>query len=61
MLVSVLVASCDLVKVKNEGTDSVEAPRAVARANDHYLYASDLDGIVPAGTSMQDSTNRMLA
>jgi hypothetical protein len=61
ILFSVLVASCDLVKVKDEGVGIEEQSKAIARANDHYLYASDLDGIVPTDASVQDSTNRMAA
>jgi hypothetical protein len=61
ILFSVLVASCDLVKVKDEGVGIEEQSKAIARANDHYLYASDLDGIVPTDASVQDSTNRMVA
>jgi len=31
-------------------------PEAVARVNDSYLYREDLKGLVPAGTSKEDST-----
>lgn len=31
-------------------------PEAVARVNDFYLYREDLKGLVPAGTSKEDST-----
>ncbi len=32
-----------------------QKPQAVARVNDAYLYKEDLKGIVPAGTSKEDS------
>ncbi len=62
IIAAVLTSSCDLVKVKDDASalDSNQ-PRAIARVNDHYLYAIDVDGIVSADVSAEDSTNIMTA
>lgn len=41
--------SCDLLPEKEKKGD------VVARVSDKYLYAEDLEGLVPAGTSKKDS------
>lgn len=42
------IVSCDYFR-------ETEKPQAVARVNDAYLYESDLSGLVPEGTSREDS------
>lgn len=44
----VLLSSCDFFKPEAK-------PQALARVNDSYLYKEDLKGIVPPGTSKEDS------
>ncbi|CAM4045008.1 hypothetical protein FLAN108750_07310 [Flavobacterium antarcticum] len=44
-----LFASCTYFKKEND-------PQAVARVGDSYLYASELDSLVPKNTSKEDST-----
>src|SRR6187402_1845146 len=57
--VAFLLASCDFLQMKKE----VKAPerKAIARANDKYLYQDDLIGIVTEKTSKEDSAARVTA
>ena len=61
LLIVASISSCDLLQVKDDGTNAQEAAKPIARANDHYLYVSDIEGIIPVDASVQDSTNRMVA
>ena len=61
LLIIASISSCDLLQVKDDGKVAQEAPKPIARANDHYLYVSDIEGIIPIDASVQDSTNRMVA
>jgi len=55
-----LLQSCDLIKRKKE--ESVDANRkALARVNNVLLYEDELEGIVPAKTTKDDSTARINA
>ena len=58
--VLVALGSCDLVKVKDEAANK-ELPTPIARVNDNYLYASEIQGIVSSETSVIDSVNLMSA
>ena len=46
VVVVIFLAGCDLVQVKDDTLKNNDAPQAVARVNDTYLYKTDLDGIV---------------
>lgn len=48
LLLPFLMTSCKESPLKGTG-------KILAKAQDHYLYASDLKGLVPAGTSKKDS------
>jgi len=48
LLLTFLMISCNESPSKGSG-------KILAKAQDHYLYASDLAGLVPAGTSKKDS------
>lgn len=53
------LSSCEFFKIKeSEPVDSLERP-PVARAHDAFLYAEDLEGIVPKGMSAEDSVYRI--
>jgi hypothetical protein len=54
-----LVAGCDLIQMKRNGTGEDESRQSVARVNNAYLYKDELLGIVPAGTSPEDSAIRV--
>ncbi|RZJ31546.1 MAG: hypothetical protein EOO48_01750 [Flavobacterium sp.] len=47
IVLALLLASC--------GKNHDAKPESVARVNDSYLYKDDLKGLVPAGTSKEDS------
>lgn len=51
------LSGCDLIKMKGEQQNGER--RAVARANNTYLYQDELAGIIPHGTSKEDSAARM--
>ena len=59
ILIVASLASCDLVKVKDE--DQKNMPTPIARVHDNYLYASEIEGIITAETSLVDSANLMNA
>ena len=61
ILLATLVASCDLVKVKDEEGPKQEVRRPIARVHDNYLYAAEIEGIVSANVSEEDSANLMTA
>ncbi|MBN9283216.1 MULTISPECIES: hypothetical protein [Flavobacterium] len=48
ILGALTVLSCDYFKAKHK-------PEAIARVNDSYLYSDEIKGLVPAGTSKEDS------
>ena len=54
-----LLAGCDFFKMKKD--EKVSARKAIARANDTYLYQDDLVGIVTEKTSKEDSAARVTA
>lgn len=54
-----LLVSCDLIKMKenpgisNQSTEEV----AIARVHNLFLYPSDLEGVIPKGSTAADSAN----
>ena len=52
-----LLGACDLVQIKNEGEAAVDAPKPIARVNNSYLYATDLEGLIGSEISAKDSAN----
>ncbi len=55
----VLLFSCELLQVKTEKENRLSTEKPIARANQGYLYQSDLEGIVVGGTSVEDSVARV--
>ena len=51
--------SCDLLQVKNESKENEPIQKPLARVHTAYIYANDLEGIVPEGSSKADSTGRV--
>lgn len=51
--------SCDLLQVKDENVNNQAKKVAVARVHDALLYKTDLDGMISAGTSNDDSIARI--
>ena len=54
------LSSCEFLKMKDVvGEDQEAELQPVARVHDTYLYTADLEGLVPEGTSVEDSANRV--
>lgn len=51
--------SCELLQVKKQDEQKTLEKKPVARVHDAYLYETDLEGIVPEGTSETDSAGRV--
>lgn len=54
-----ILSSCEFFKMKNSEVEIVDAKIPVARAHDVFLYSEDLEGIAPAGMSVEDSADRV--
>jgi hypothetical protein len=54
-----MLAGCDFLQMKKEEKEPLR--KAIARANDTYLYQDDLIGIATGKTSKQDSAARVSA
>jgi len=59
MSIVAFLASCDLIRMKKNNTSSDQERKRVARVNDAYLYSDELNGIVPASASREDSAARV--
>jgi len=59
IVVGLMFTSCDFLQIKKETKEPER--KAVARANDTYLYQDDLIGIATGKTSKEDSTARVTA
>jgi hypothetical protein len=51
-----LLASCEFLQFKKD-REPEEGPRLLARVREHYLYASDVADLIPAGTTPEDSAD----
>ena len=60
VLASFVIQSCDLIRMKDQTREN-DLRKAVARANDVYLYADELSGIVTGNLSKEDSSARVSA
>lgn len=58
-VIAVTLVSCELLQVKKESETKVPEQKPVARVHNAYLYETDLEGIVPEGTSETDSAGRV--
>ena len=61
LLLSFSLGSCEFFKMKNDGLGTEDERVPVARVNNAFLYHDELTGIVPAGTTKEDSTTRVEA
>lgn len=60
MLILVLTSSCELIQMKRQ-QQADQSRIVVARVQNTYLYKDDLDNLVSAGISKDDSTSRVEA
>jgi len=61
VLTLLFLTSCDLIRMKQEDQTTLPERKAVARANDKYLYQDELVGIVDQNSTAEDSTARVTA
>jgi len=61
VLLAIIVASCDLIRMKKEESAAVPSRKPVARVNDKYLYQDELVGIVDQNSTADDSAARTTA
>jgi len=54
-----IFSACDLIKMKDETAIVEESEKAIARAHDQYLYASDIEPMITPGMSESDSAERV--
>jgi hypothetical protein len=54
------LASCDLIKMKEEPQLNEEKANPIARVGDQFIYPEDLEGITTSGMSKEDSTERTM-
>ncbi len=54
-----ILTSCDLIRMKQENQVAIPERKAVARANDKYLYQDELAGIVEQNSTAEDSAARV--
>lgn len=54
-----VLAGCDLIKMKEKKVEEDVVRQPVGRVNNAYLYRDELTGIVPPGTTVQDSATRV--
>ncbi len=57
-LLILIVAGCDLIKMKEDDPTAGEERKAIARVGDQYLYQDELDGIAYPGITPEDSVER---
>src|SRR5688572_2530938 len=55
------LASCDLIQMKKDATESDASRQVVARVNNTYLYKDELGGIVTDVIAKEDSITRVEA
>lgn len=54
-----VLSSCEFFKIKNSEIETPDEKIPIARVHDVFLYPEDLEGIVPSGMSVEDSTDRI--
>jgi hypothetical protein len=54
-----LVSGCEFIRMKKDQAESTPEQKAVARVNNSFLYHDELIGIIPAGSSREDSIARV--
>ncbi len=61
LAILLIMASCDFIRMKEENQATIPERKAVARANDKYLYQDELAGIVEQNSTPEDSAARITA
>jgi hypothetical protein len=56
-----LLFGCEFIRMKKEKTEEENVRKIVARVHNSFLYQDELIGIIPTGTTSDDSTARVTA
>ncbi len=57
IFIALSFGACDYFNVNSDDSDKAKEQNAVARVKSSYLYKAELDGLVPTGTTVEDSVN----
>ncbi|CAN5139388.1 hypothetical protein BH23BAC1_BH23BAC1_01000 [soil metagenome] len=57
VLFAIILSGCDLFIRKSANGNSDNGPKAVARVHNHYLYSTDLEGLMRKNISKSDSAS----
>lgn len=57
MILIGFLTACDFVQIKDEIAGDANSPKPIARVNNNFLYASDLEGLITSTASPKDSTD----
>lgn len=61
VLLSLSLFNCEFIRMKKEKADEENVRKVVARVHNSFLYQDELIGIIPTGTTTEDSVARVTA
>ena len=61
VLLSLLLFNCEFIRMKKEKAEEENIRKVVARVHNSFLYQDELIGIIPTGTTTEDSVARVTA
>jgi hypothetical protein len=61
LALAMLTSGCEFIRMKKDQAQDEVAQKAVARVNNSFLYSDELIGIIPAGSTSEDSVARVTA
>jgi hypothetical protein len=61
ILLSLFLFKCEFIRMKNEKAEEENVRKVVARVHNSFLYQDELIGIIPTGTTTEDSVARVTA
>jgi hypothetical protein len=61
VFLALMMAGCDLIRMKKEEPVGEQSRRSIARVNNTFLYLDELSGLVGANSSKEDSLSRVTA
>ncbi len=61
VLLGLFLFNCEFIRMKKEKADEENVRKVVARVHNSFLYQDELIGIIPTGTTTEDSVARVTA
>lgn len=61
VLLSLFLFNCEFIRMKKEKAEEENVRKVVARVHNSFLYQDELIGIIPTGTTTEDSVARVTA